>query len=222
MGKKLVLPNHIPFLDATKLFGPVGTVRQVDFIGMRINLHASNDQRTETHVLPFTLLYHWLASDWDDVHNSYPFCVVHNPATGQVGVVQTLDWDEKPKHLWGRNTGTTAIGFAGMRDARRDSRGNLVMGSRPINDAMLAVGAVLGAEICAWKRIEPRGKVNVPKKRIVGSALVDVPGQRMYMPAVTDHSAYARQDGYPGDRWDVWTLMPVIQENLLIAYDDLS
>lgn len=207
-------------LDASDLFRRQATV---PFIGMPIGLKAVNKQRHEAAGAATSLAYHWSAGDWDDAYDDYGFSVVWNPVNKKVGIVKALDWKEKGQHLWGRNTGIVGIGFAGMMDATTDPAGNLIAGPRPLNAQMITAGALLGAEICAWKRIDPRQKIEVPEKRPnADMTLLVNTGRMIKVPTVWDHAGWAKVDGYARHRWDVHKYQPQIMKELLGFYDELK
>jgi len=219
MSIKTLTP-HYPTLDASDLFRRQATV---PFIGMSIGLKAANKQRHEAAGAPVAVCFHWSAGDWDDVYDDYRFGVVWNNVSRQTGLIKTLDWKEKEQAVWGRNTGVVNIGFAGMMDAYQDAASNLVTGPRPLNTDMITLGALIGAEVCAWKRIDPRAKITVPEKRPNADMTQLIPTGRMIkVPTVWDHAGWAKVDGYARHRWDIHKYQPEVNKRLLEFYDELK
>ena len=86
-------------------------------------------------------------------------------------------------------------------------------GAFPVTPEMIEASAVLGAEICAWKRIDPRGYY---KKASPFTGIMQT------IPNVADHSRYAQLDGYGADRWDVGNYFVQTNKRLLQHYDALK
>ena len=203
------------YLNAVGKFGKQRTAR-VD--GYTVNLYKVNSQSHYPMGKQKGLIYHWTAGTYDQCYDAYNLNIVFDPQKGVAHVVKTIKFSQLAQHLWGRNTGMVAITFCSMHRAVNSTSH---AGQFPVTPAMLKVGAMVGAEVCAWYDIDPRAKLILPKKKISGSSLVTVGGQ-IEVPTVTDHATVAKHDGYFPDRWDVNAFMPVIQSQLLTHYDNLK
>ena len=182
----------------------------VKFNDMTLDLHQANKQRNQAAGAPKVLVYHWLATDFDSIYDDYRFNVPYSVASTRAAVVRTLSWKEKEQHLWGRNGNTTAVGICGMYDHRYK-----------LQDDQLEEAAIIGAEVCAWKVIDPNGSSQLPELRRSGESLIPT-GRMIWVPNVTDHAFFAKKDGYPNDRIDVGPYLPIIKNRLLEVYRELK
>lgn len=203
-------------IDLSQAF--VKGARTHTFDGLVLDLHAANKQRHEDQGPPKHGTFHWLATDYDSIYDDYTFCVPWNAKKKRAYLVKCLAWGDKPQHLWGRNSGTFAVGFCGMYGAEPHYLGNY-----PLQEEQLELGAQIMAESCAWKRIDPESKILVPEYKPTAGLTALVPtGGKVSMPTVTDHRAWARQDGYGAYRWDTFQYTPWLVERTIAIYRDLK
>lgn len=148
---------------------------------------------------------HWTAGTYDQVFHDYHGCI-----KGDGTYVQTLPFDTKGSHCWGRNTGNVGLSFCAMADSRH-----------PVTKFQIETMACVVAEICFVEGIVIRGVSKLPKKHIVGQALVDMPGEHIIAPNVADHAWYAKQDGYYPDRWDIGNLLDPVLAKAAWYHDQL-
>ena len=201
-------------IDISNLFGKV---RTAECMGLVIQLYPANLQAHEPlgPVNGFTL--HWEATDRDDAYNDYHQCILHDPKGKRACIAKCLDLAQKGQHAWGRNTGLYGIALAAMATGFPATQEEL--------DAM----SLSIAEGCFKLKLNPRGKLQLPKKKRVGNTLVTVAGF-IEVPVVHDHAHLAARDGYKSERWDIGSQLPkahkynlyapVVAEALVI-YDEL-
>lgn len=207
---------NIPFIDASETGSG-----HVD--GLSIHVVDENGQKNDPLGTPQGVILHWSAGTYTQCFNAYHFNIVYNPETKHASVVRTLNWKMKGQHLWGRNTGMVGISFCAMADANPPASMSAPahFGSHPVTDAQVEAAAVLVAEICAWKHLDPSGTITVPQKRISGDSLINT-GSTIQAPVVTDHRFYAQHDGYAADRWDIERYMAQVYTKANQYYKELK
>lgn len=166
---------------------------------------------------------HWGATDWNDIYNDYHYTIVFDPETRKAYVVKGLNDEQKGQHLWGRNSGCYGVGFAAMRDATPKAGMTAVQfkGPNPIQPEQMELAAQLIAELCAWKKMNPFAEVTLMDKKRGGDSLVNT-GGTMQAPTVADHAWFARQDGYPYDRWDIADYFPTLKARVDTMFRELK
>ena len=148
---------------------------------------------------------HWTAGDWDTVYGEYHACV-----QGSGRYVPTRGLSVKGAHLYRRNTGTYGLAGCGEVDAVPDRNGAPTGSRCPFTEPQIETMAKAAAEILHRCNLGPPGtKVPVLEMAMQGGVLVPT-GRTIYVDVLSDHATYARLDGYPGERWDVATLLAVI------------
>jgi hypothetical protein len=201
-------------IKAYKLINKPGGTYNLE--GTKVQLILANGQKSFPLKTPEAVVFHWTAGShvqmWDDYH----FNIVFDANTKEAKVVQTLNWAQLGQHLWGRNTGTVAITFSAMSRATSNN-----FGAFPVTPQQVEAAAILAAEICAWKRINPHEVYQVPDKTIVRGALVNTGGFNT-VPRVSDHAFYASLDGYASERWDVGPYMGQLTKLVQKYYDELK
>jgi hypothetical protein len=182
------------------------------------NLKRVNSQRDDGNAFDsflntsYGIVWHWTAGNSTDLYDDYHF----NVSTGidkKPIVFKTLKFTEKGQHLWGRNSGMIGLGFCAL---------STQAGNKPTAE-MIDTGALLTAEICAWKRIDPKGFLKLPGKQQTadGKALYNT-GHTVSIPTIADHATYAKSDGYYPDRVDVAEILPILTRKAIAYYDELK
>lgn len=202
-------PTILTF-DASSMFGKLHTQKVAKIHGLNITLFAENDQKAAEAIAPAGITYHWTAGGFLQCWDDYNFNVAWDAAAKRVIIVRTLNWHQKGKHLWGYNSGMVGITLCAMGTP------DLV----PTAD-MIEAAAILTAEICAWKHIDPTGTLALPAKKNQGGALVEV-GGLIHPPTIHDHAWFAKANGYFPDRWDVGAYYPKLVERSRLIYRELK
>lgn len=159
--------------------------------GLRLFIHWDNHQYMEDGT-PDGVVLHWSAAQPNKVHSSYPLNFVANEK-GEAFVVRTLKWHQKPAHLWGRNGQFSGQVLAGNPE---------VSAWRPWT-SQVDLAAIVGAETCAWKRIDPRAKILVPELTCDTNATKQwATGRQIHVPTIWDHANFAKVDDYGRFRYD--------------------
>lgn len=125
----------------------------------------------------------------------------------------------KGAHTWGRNTGNGGKAFLAEADAHPEADGHggiKPVGSKfPITAKAIETMAKAVAEDCCYHGIPLLGIYSGPE---YVRRNPDTPNDRLeptgrtldHLPTVSDHAFYARIDQYPGDRWDIADVLPVV------------
>lgn len=176
--------------------------------------------------VPRLMAYHISGSDYYAKFAHYNICVNLVPGNPKKAVSTiTHPLNMVSAGTLGRNTGMLNISMICGAEGvwQFDANGNLVLKSKvaPIVDALIEEAAKAGAECCIRFNIDPKGFVRLPKKRLVGSSLVTIPGETIQVKTVTDHRFFAVQDGYPRDRFDVGVIMEKVYRKLFWYYTEL-
>lgn len=172
--------------------------REVTWQGNRVEFRWVNHQVNESE--PTTgkgTCLHWTADRRLVVYNDYMVSAIQG-ADGKAYLVKAISGNQRQAHLWKRN---------GMVDGWALCADPTVPGREPTL-AQVELIAQWNAEYCAWKRIDPRGKIILPEMKCDASAdNAWFTGKQVSMPAVSDHAEYAKADGYGRFRWDCnWKL----------------
>jgi hypothetical protein len=207
------------FIDAAPHFGKKPSIKSGAFTLM---LGVENDQKTLDMGELRGLVFHWSAGShnlaWDGYHGG----VAYDKAAQEAHVVRCLTWDQRGKHIWGRNSHYVGLSYFAGRDlVWGKGRRVLYPGPDPIVPAMTEALAVYAAEICAWKRIDPRGSHQAPAMRPQGDRLVAT-GATITVPNLADHADFAATDGYAADRGDVGPYKALLVPRILAVYDELK
>lgn len=157
--------------------------------GKNYTIHKENSQKSEPMSNPLGNVNHWTAGDYDDFYDGYHFNI--GIVNNQIAVVKTLNFNQKGQHLWGRNSGMIGITLCAMKD--------WVL--FPTNE-QLDTMAILNAEICAWKNINPKGILKLPRMKVTGNTISFVGGSQNFN-AISDHREFAVADGYGASRQDI-------------------
>lgn len=187
---------------------------KVTIAGKVYLIHKENNQKQEPMSNPLGTVNHWTAGDYDDFYDGYHFNI--GIINNQIAVVKTLNFNQKGQHLWGRNSGMIGITLCAMKDW-------ILTPSFEQLDTM----AILNAEICAWKNINPRGILKLPKMKVVGNSISFVGGSQNFN-AISDHREFAIADGYGADRQDINNTklkkdyMVTVREKTIIYFADLK
>lgn len=175
------------------------------------SLHYENDQADQDLGKPSRLIYHWSAGTYTQAWDGYHYGIGFDTKTKKAVVLRFLTIDQKGKHLWGRNGGSVGVSFLAMAD------------KHPVTKEQVLAAARLGAELCAWRQIDPRAKETVPQMTCDKSASnIWTTGKQIVMPTVTDHTSYAKQDGYGAWRIDIGDKFVPVYHELLAIYDALK
>lgn len=175
--------------------------------GIKFNL-LSDNTRGESSGVEKHLVNHWTAGTATQLFNGYHYNITE--VNNEVFVFKTLNRKEKGQHVWGRNTGAIGNTLCCMYNNKKPT------------DKMIDALAILNAEQCAWYNIDPRKQIQLAKKKRTGvNSLVTVSGF-INAPTVSDHSFFAKQDGYASDRWDIGDYMKIVYDKCLKYYDELK
>lgn len=196
-------------VDLSKKRGSTCTVG-----GRTFNIHYPNASRADANGTPKGWSWHWSACDQLQLFDDYQFCISENATHDQAIVFKMLAWNEKGQHTWQRNSNLIGGSFA-------CSAGSALTKPSPL---MLDAGALLTAEGCAWKQIDPRGKFETDRK-VYNRALdtMSSTGQVMKVDTLMDHRSYAMLDGYYPDRVDIdGSMFTEFKKRVLNYYDALK
>ncbi len=204
------------YVDITKYQGRSVTLRTAVYV---LQLRNDNGQIHEPMGPVVAFCVHWSAVDNPQVvHDGYHAQAGRLVAGGPAAIIKVLDDTQKGQHLWGRNSGIEGHALCAG-------------GSNADEDLVIALGTYLG-ERCAWKRIDPRSTVRLPKMKanLVTNTITRVPGEWVTVPVIADHCLYAKLDGYWPQRWDVGdprvngkpSLLPAIRKQAELVYDELK
>lgn len=195
----------------TKIFDKKAGNVKVSNINFTFNRH--NSQRKDAPGKPRFIGNHWTVASRFHLYDDYHFNI--SQVKEQVFVFQTLSWNEKGQHLWQRNTGAVGITFCGMSNNGKEDL---------LTPEMIDAGAILNAEICAWKNINPLELITLQKKKYINQdhrqMLVDIPGQTIQVQGITDHATFGKLDGY--GNIDIGEFFEPLQENARQYYLDLK
>lgn len=179
-------------------------------------INSVNKQRDEGNTSAsgaLHIVWHWTAGTDASLYDDYHFNVSVDTTKTKAVVFKALQFSEKGQHLWQRNTGTIGFSFCALST-------NAANKPTPV---MVDAGAILTAEVCAWKGIDPRGTIVLPEKKYVASSdSMSNTGKYIAFPNISDHASFARKDGYYPDRVDIDTLLPVLVKKAQAHYDLLK
>lgn len=160
------------------------------------------------------IVLHWSAGPKNIIFDDYHI----NSALTQKDIVmaQTLKPTQKGQHLWGRNSSMLGVSMSCMDNP----------GDTP-SDNQVSATALFVAEACCWYQLDPAGNIELNKKKISGDKLIDVynsKGQleKITVPVISDHSIFARLDGYYPDRVDIGKYLPIIVKQAKAYYKELK
>lgn len=178
--------------------------------GVRFYFNRNNSQKNETLGDPLFNVCHWTAGSSLSIFDDYHFNITQYGNT--VYVFKTLKWHEKGQHLWGRNSNAIGYTLCCMSSPNKIPTGNML-------DAL----AVLIAEVCAWKHMEPSKNINLPRKKYMKLdhrlSLVNIPGE-ISAPIITDHSFFGDNDGYGNP--DIKKYIADIRKKAIKVFDELK
>lgn len=183
--------SSIAFLDCSD-------GRNKEFNKGTIEVKSANSQKDSPLGKPVGIVLHWSAGYKNQVWDEYHFNVAE--MYGLPVVVKTLKLSQKGQHLWKRNTGMIGVSISAMATTELTP-----------SPAQCDATAILVAELCAWKQIDPCGEIT-----LTGF------DKTITMFAVEDHAAYAKVDGYFPDRWDIGKYFNVVMPKIREYYRDLK
>jgi hypothetical protein len=176
---------------------------------------SDNNQRHDTLSAPEGIVMHWTAdTNRMRVYAAYHFVIVDNGH--EAAVIRTLRPAEKGQHAWGRNTGLIGLAYAATADSSLPNYGP----GAPTPRQRLAM-QTLAAELCAWKHLDPRGTVSLPRKSSDSASIWTVPGT-LVAPVLMSHQTLAMADGYSAERWDTGVLLAPDRLAAQAIYDELK
>lgn len=171
-------------------------------------IHNENQQKQDPLGIVKGIVLHWTAGDHDDFYNGYHFNI------GEINnlpvIIKTLGWNQKGQHLWGRNTGMIGITLCAMKDWK-------ILPTQKQLDIL----PILIAEICAWKNLNPEGKISLANKKVVGQDLIDIGGFSNF-DVISDHRTFAKKDGYGSERQDIKQYYLPAKEKAIIYFKELK
>jgi hypothetical protein len=177
-----------------------------EFQGETFTFERANSQRHEASIPPVKSAVHWSAGNPKTVYDDYTFCITE--VNKKIFIFKCLKWSEKGQHLWLRNSGT--LGFSMLCFAKDEA-------TMPTKD-QIEYTALAIAEVYAWKKIDPRGKVSTYK---ISQGKV-IPGSNLEVDTISDHMSYAKSDGYYPDRVDVGVYLKPIRDRAVAIFDELK
>lgn len=161
------------------------------------------------------IVMHWTAdTNKMRAYAAYHYLIVDNGH--EAAVIRTLRPTEKGQHAWGRNTGLIGIAYAATADASLPDYGP----GAPTARQRVAM-QTLAAELCAWRHLDPRGTVSLPRKCSDASSIWTVPGT-LAAPVLMSHQTLAMADGYSAERWDTGVLLAPDRAAAQAIYDELK
>jgi hypothetical protein len=176
---------------------------------------SDNNQRQDSLGTPEGIVFHWTADTSKmRVYAAYHFLVVDNGK--EASVIRTLRPNEKGQHAWGRNTGLIGLAYAATADSSLPNYGP----GAPTARQRVAM-QTLAAELCAWKHLDPRGSVALPRKNSDAASIWTVPGT-LSVPVLMSHQTLAMADGYSAERWDTGVLLAPDRMAAQTIYDELK
>lgn len=192
----------------------VGTETSIFFLDERMPIININHQVAEPLGVIKGLVLHWSAGLKHQIFDEYHYNVVEN-SKKQAGVVQSLLSTQKGSHLARRNTGLIGISISSMRQPKLKK-------DQP-SPAQQFLTALLIAELCCWKNLNPTGTFVANKQYWdpKDKAFVPMIGS-INAPVISDHKYWAKQDKYFPDRWDIDTYFQPIYETALVLYSELK
>ncbi len=213
------MPDDVLQLDARGMFGKKGSAK----VGKHtVLLAAENDQAGQPMGEVEGLCFHWSAgrriTAWDGYHGG----VAASPDGLVPIVVQCLGWNQKGKHLWGRNGSYWGMSLFGCKDMGWAGDRRITWpGPEAPTPEMLEALAVYAAEVCAWKNLDPRGSHEAPHLVRQGERLVPS-GRTIRMPNLSDHKDWAEKDGYASDRGDIGAYKAPLFARIVALYTELK
>lgn len=140
--------------------------------GLKLPILKKNTQKNDPLGPIKGIVLHHTAGHYKDIYDDYHFNIpfIKNKAS----VVKTLNFSQKGQHIWGRNTGEIGISLDCLATP------DIV----PQYDQLDCM-AILIAEICAWKRIDPKGTHSSYNPN-TGVLIPNAPN-------ITDHKFYSSQ-----------------------------
>jgi hypothetical protein len=135
----------------------------------------------------------FLTCHWTAGHPHQTFGDYHGCITGDGKYHATLPLAVKGAHTWGRNGGNIGLALCAL-------------GPGKVQRIQLETLAKAIAEHAHAHGLDLAGKVEMPRRRVVGEQLLPAPGIVM-VPVLTDHAFWAKADGYYPERWDIGELM---------------
>jgi hypothetical protein len=194
------------YIDVSHLVGHQSEAKVENLI---LQLLTENDQKDQAFGTAVGVVLHHTAGNYHQVFDAYQFCIAFDSAHKKAYVVKMLDWSQKGKHVWGYNTGMVGISLCAMADGV------------PYAPEQIELMCVLAAEICAWKRLDPRGHLTLPAKTTQGDNLVAT-GGTMQMAVLADHAHFAHANAYYPERTDIETIYAHAVARTLEIYDALK
>ena len=176
---------------------------------INFNYISENSSRKQFFDKENHLVNHWTAGNRKALYDGYHFNITE--INNQIYVFKSLKRKEKGQHLWSRNSG--AIGNTMCCMATKSDF--------PTQNMIEAL-SILNAEQCAWYGLEPEKEIILPKKqRIDYDSLITVNGS-IKAPIISDHSYFAKKDGYSQERWDIGSYMDTVRKKSIQYYKDLK
>lgn len=177
----------------------------------KIKIARINSQKSEALGTIVGIVNHWTAGMFDTAFDDYHFniCLLGTKAV----IVKTLNLTQKGQHVWGRNTGLVGVSLACMSNPK-------VKATHP-HPAQIEAMAVIEAELCAWKHLNPSGTISLPDKDNTGTALVNT-GKYHNFNVISDHAEFAKEDRYFPDRWDIGEYQNIVRSKVIQYHKELK
>lgn len=195
------------YLDASQLFGKQDHAKVA---GLDLTLFEANNQKEQGLGVVHGVVLHWTAGNYTQIWDDYHYNVVYDPTHKQAHVVKTLKTTDKGSHIWGRNTGLIGITMSCMVDKQH-----------PVTAEQVEAVSQLVAEICAWKRIDPKGTYHTDGKASNESRIWTT-GESLEAAVIADHHWYALKDGYSNARWDIGDYYKIVKSKAQANYEHLK
>lgn len=197
---------NFPVIDFTK-----DNAKALVAAGRTFSIRKVNGQKDEPLGDKLGWVAHWSACAEPLVFDDYHINICTSLDKSTPVIAKALKFNQKGQHLWGRNTGLIGISFSCLAVNKA---------TYPTGKMVEAMALVI-AEASAWFGINPEDLMSLPKKKAVGDSLVTVKGT-LLMPAVTDHAAFAKSDGYTGHRIDIGTFLAPVRARSIALYKELK
>ena len=195
-------------INAVKAYKAINAEKFIIVDGVKAGVQRVNTQKHEPLLTIKGIVLHWTAGPKALCFDDYHYNVID--VAGKASVVQTLLPTQKGMHLYGRNTGMLGITVCAMQNPKLKS-------SLP-TDAQIEAMALLCAEICCFKNLNPDGDLfdaPVIVNRIRTKEIFKAP-------VLSDHKYWAIKDSYYPDRWDIDTYMPIVLKKAIGYYKELK
>lgn len=185
---------------------PFGTIKIND---INFSYISENSSRKDFFDKEKHIVNHWTAGNRKNLYDGYHFNVTE--INNQIYVFKTLKRKEKGQHIWGRNSGAIGNTMCCMSTKSDFPTANMI-------EAL----SILNAEQCAWYGLDIEKEIILPKKqRIDYDSLITVAWQ-IKAPVISDHSYFAKKDGYSQERWDIGSYIETITNKAIQYHKELK